>query len=90
MRCAVGVCRSAVSVPGLRMVDASEGIIAMEWINGKSVRHLIPGGEDEECEEDDESEVESEVEVNPLQEYGLTQGKRTFVLGFSFTSMLCN
>ncbi|EDR02472.1 uncharacterized protein LACBIDRAFT_253889, partial [Laccaria bicolor S238N-H82] len=35
--------RSGVNVPGVRMVDASEGILGIEWIDGKSVRNLLPG-----------------------------------------------
>ena len=35
-------------VPGIRMVDAREGILGLEWIEGKSVRRLLPGGEEED------------------------------------------
>ncbi|KIJ67338.1 hypothetical protein HYDPIDRAFT_84105, partial [Hydnomerulius pinastri MD-312] len=40
MRCL----RSGVNVPGIRMVDAAEGVLGIEWIDGKSVRALLPGG----------------------------------------------
>ena len=57
--------RSGVNVPGIRMVDAAEGVIGMNWIEGSSVRHLLPGGaEDEDLGED----------VDPLLEYGVSQG----------------
>ncbi|KAF8346433.1 kinase-like domain-containing protein [Amanita rubescens] len=39
--------RAGVRVPGIRMVDAAEGILGLEWIDGQSVRRLIPEeGED--------------------------------------------
>lgn len=43
--------RSGVNVPGVRIVDASEGVIGLEWIDGDSVRKLLPGGADDEDEE---------------------------------------
>ncbi|KIK46840.1 hypothetical protein CY34DRAFT_75277, partial [Suillus luteus UH-Slu-Lm8-n1] len=39
MRCM----RSGVTVPGIRMVDVNEGVLGIEWIDGKSVRQLLPG-----------------------------------------------
>lgn len=42
------------------MVDAAEGILGLEWIDGQSVRRLIPG-------EDGEGE-------DALGEYGVTVG----------------
>ncbi|KIP03306.1 hypothetical protein PHLGIDRAFT_77832, partial [Phlebiopsis gigantea 11061_1 CR5-6] len=54
--------RSGVSVPGIRMVDAAQGILGIEWIDGKSVRFLLGGGEeDEDFEEGDYDEDEDEV-----------------------------
>lgn len=47
-------------MPGIRMVDAAEGILGLEWIDGQSVRRLIPG-------EDGEGE-------DALGEYGVTVG----------------
>jgi len=60
--------RSGVNVPGIRMVDAAEGIIGIEWIRGNSVRNLLtgdPGG----GEEPDQVLMDEE---NPLLEYGIT------------------
>ena len=42
-------CRSGVCVTRVHMVNASEGVIALEWIEGNSVRVLL-GEEDEESE----------------------------------------
>ncbi|OSX64975.1 hypothetical protein POSPLADRAFT_1135089, partial [Postia placenta MAD-698-R-SB12] len=36
--------RHGVNVPGIRMVDAAEGILVLEWIEGQSVRYLLGGG----------------------------------------------
>ncbi|KIK65141.1 hypothetical protein GYMLUDRAFT_194951 [Collybiopsis luxurians FD-317 M1] len=38
--------RSGINVPGIRMVDATEGVLGIEWIDGQSVRNLLPGGAD--------------------------------------------
>jgi TP53 regulating kinase-like protein len=55
------------------MVDAVAGVIGIEWIEGKSVRHLLPGGAEEEVDEAciDEEDFEEE---DPLLEYGISQG----------------
>lgn len=34
-------------MPGIRMVDAAEGVLGLEWIDGKAVRVLLPGGSEE-------------------------------------------
>lgn len=66
--------RSGVNVPGIRMVDAVAGIIGIEWIEGKSVRYLLPGGAEEEV---DEICVDEEIPEGdePLREYGISQGR---------------
>ncbi|KAJ7724977.1 kinase-like domain-containing protein [Mycena maculata] len=59
--------RSGVNVPGVRMVDASEGILGIEWIDGQSVRKLLPGGageDDEEQEEDDQIDLLQEYDIS--------------------------
>jgi hypothetical protein len=74
------LCRSGVSVPGIRMVDATEGILGIEWIEGKSVRLLLGGGaEDEQATKvddffSDEEQDEPQEEVDSLLEYELTLG----------------
>ncbi|KAJ7051198.1 kinase-like domain-containing protein [Mycena amicta] len=57
--------RAGVNVPSLRMVDASEGVLGIEWIDGLSLRRLLPGGTPDE--EEDESEEQS-----ALEEYGIS------------------
>lgn len=61
------------------MVDLQEGVLGIQWIDGKSVRFLLGGGaegeeEIEEVEEDGIEEDTTEVEENPLEEYNITQG----------------
>lgn len=76
--------RSGVSVPGIRMVDAMEGVLGIEWIEGKSVRMLLGGGAESEEEQvldseqffDDTTDTsgESVSHVDPLDEYQVTIG----------------
>lgn len=76
--------RSGVSVPGIRMVDAAEGVLGIEWIEGKSIRMLLGGGAEGEEEEvldsdqpfDDSTDtsVESVSHIDPLDEYQVTIG----------------
>ncbi|KAG2052315.1 kinase-like protein [Suillus hirtellus] len=62
MRCM----RSGVTVPGIRMVDVNEGVLGIEWIDGKSVRQLLPGG----AELEDISELEEAGEMDEIHENG--------------------
>jgi TP53 regulating kinase and related kinases len=66
------------------MVDAAEGAIGMEWVEGRSVRALLGGGaedeiEFEEVEEDAEGapsgdEPALDVGGDALEEYGTDMG----------------
>ena len=59
------------------MVDATEGILGIEWIDGQSVRRLLPGGAEEEEEEEspaDEPIGDIDGDNDPLREYGITIG----------------
>ena len=67
------------------MVDASEGVLGIEWIEGKSIRMLLGGGaegeeeqplEQEESLNDDTTDTsgESVSHVDPLDEYQVTIG----------------
>lgn len=60
------------------MVDAPEGVLGIEWIDGKSVRFLLGGGAEgeEDGEEDGESAEDTvETEEDPLKEFNISQGK---------------
>ncbi|KAI0631708.1 hypothetical protein C8Q77DRAFT_155248 [Trametes polyzona] len=83
--------RSGVNVPGIRMVDATEGVLGIEWIDGKSVRFLLGGGaEGEEVVEDDSEEPEGGdviEEDDPLKEYGVTQDAVMKLIGTEIAKM---
>jgi TP53 regulating kinase-like protein len=65
--------RCGVSVPGLRFVDAANGMLGIEWVNGKTVRYLL--GSRHEGEEGDEGEeVEAGADEDPLAEYATSKG----------------
>ena len=70
-------------MPCIRMVDASEGVLGLQWIDGLSVRFLLGGGaEGEEVEEvsiDEDLAVEETEEEDPLAEYEISQGTRSFI-----------
>ena len=74
-------------MPGIRMVDAAEGILGLEWIEGKSVRRLLPGGADEE-DEDEENEG-GEEEEDALREYGVTMGRSFPVSALEASAKRC-
>ena len=66
-------CRSGVCVPRVHMVNASEGMIALEWIEGNSVRVLL-GEEDEESEPLEANEEQNaELLSEPLSSYNISQ-----------------
>ncbi|EIN04107.1 hypothetical protein PUNSTDRAFT_138838 [Punctularia strigosozonata HHB-11173 SS5] len=80
--------RAGVSVPGIRMVDATEGVIGLEWIDGQSVRKLLGGGAEDEIEEVEGSEGDSNDAAGPgptdtdaLQEYGVTTNSLMRMVG---------
>jgi len=67
------------------MVDATEGVLGIEWIEGKNIRMLLGGGvegeeeqllEPEGSPDDDATDAsgESVSYVDPLDEYQLTIG----------------
>ncbi|EJD00465.1 uncharacterized protein FOMMEDRAFT_169910 [Fomitiporia mediterranea MF3/22] len=83
--------RSGVQVPGIRMVDASEGVIGIEWIEGKSVRSLL--GADEESDIPDENinaisaGDDPDSVVSHLAEYGLAQPELMTMIGVEIAKM---
>jgi hypothetical protein len=55
-------------VPGVRFVDAANGVLGIEWVNGKSVRDLL-GSRDE-----DDDETGAYEDEDPLAEYAISKG----------------
>ncbi|KAJ3552561.1 hypothetical protein NM688_g4087 [Phlebia brevispora] len=83
--------RAGVNVPGIRMVDASEGVLGIEWIEGKSVRFLLGGGAEgeEEVSEgvDFEEEEDAVVEEDPLAEYAVSPDEIMQMIGTEIATM---
>jgi TP53 regulating kinase-like protein len=55
------------------MTDASAGTLGIEWIDGKTVKSVLPGG----AIEDDVAEKlvsESGKDIDPLNDFGITSG----------------
>jgi len=54
------------------MVDASAGLLGIEWIEGKNVKDILPGGavEDEELV----SESFGKASPDPLNDFGIESG----------------
>ncbi|EJF60879.1 hypothetical protein DICSQDRAFT_137099 [Dichomitus squalens LYAD-421 SS1] len=86
--------RSGVNVPGIRMVDAAEGVLGIEWIEGKSVRFLLGGGAEYEGEivedadaPEDEDEVTEVEEEDLLKEYGVSADVVMEMIGTELAKM---
>ncbi len=54
------------------MVDASEGILGIEWIDGSSVNHLLPSGAEEDVDGDEA--VPTGLRAYTLEDYGISAG----------------
>ncbi|KAJ3563578.1 hypothetical protein NP233_g8853 [Leucocoprinus birnbaumii] len=78
--------RAGVNVPGVRMVDAAEGVLGIEWIDGKSVRRLLPGGAEEEDEGVDET-LDDIEDVDHLQEFDISVGEYYQMMGLIGTEI---
>ena len=63
------LCSCGVSVPGLRFVDTANGVLGIEWVNGKSVRFLLGS-----VDEGEDVDGDGDVVNNPLVEYGVSKG----------------
>lgn len=51
------------------MVDVTEGILGIDWIEGQSIRKLIPGGTEDDSPDDFEDDND-----DGLKEYGVSVG----------------
>jgi TP53 regulating kinase and related kinases len=71
------------------MVDAVQGILGIEWIDGRSVRFLLGGGEEDEAPIEEGDYAEDEIgdvpeEEDPLSEYNVSRG---IACNFSYGSV---
>jgi len=66
------------------MVDAAEGVLGVEWIEGMSVRRLLPGGAEEKGDISEQG-IESREDTESgdledlLKEYGISVGASIFL-----------
>lgn len=69
----------------MRYVDAIEGLLGIEWIEGKSIKHLLPSGAQEEFYEDediidlDDAPSSLFADEDPLKEFGISVGMSTYL-----------
>ncbi|KAF8337609.1 uncharacterized protein EI90DRAFT_3043568 [Cantharellus anzutake] len=78
--------RAGVSVPGVRMVDESAGLIALEEIHGKTVREVL-GGNGEGDLDEDESENQSLGNIDVQNQFGVTIEEVMFLIGQQLAKM---
>lgn len=81
--------RSGVNVPGIRMVDAAQGVLGIEWIDGRSVRFLLGGGEEDEVvvEGEDVDEETPLPEEDALAEYKVSREQVMQMIGTEIAKM---
>ncbi|KAH9987063.1 kinase-like domain-containing protein [Russula vinacea] len=78
--------RCGVSVPGLRFVDAANGVLGIEWVNGRSIRFLLGSGDEGEEADGNEDGVVV-VDEEPLAEYGVTKEALMIMVGTEIAKM---
>jgi len=77
--------RSGVNVPGIRMVDASAGLLGIEWIEGMNVNSVLLGGG---VEDDNQEKVsESSGEQDPLSDFGISSDTLMLLIGTEIGKM---
>jgi len=62
---------SGVNVPSVRLVDALQGVLGVDWIEGKTLRQLLPAGAEEARPLHFSNE---DKEVDPLSEFRISKG----------------
>ncbi|KAF8465447.1 kinase-like domain-containing protein [Russula ochroleuca] len=77
--------RCGVSVPGLRFVDAANGVLGIEWVNGRSVRFLLGSGDEGEEADGNEDGVVADEEL--LAEYGVSKEALMKMVGTEIAKM---
>ncbi|KAI6145659.1 kinase-like domain-containing protein [Pisolithus tinctorius] len=86
MRCL----RSGVNVPGIRMVDAAGGVLGLEWVDGKSVRVLLPGGSEVMVAQDSDATDDvgpDRCEDAALAEFGVERDDLLSMIGVEIAKM---
>lgn len=77
-RALVRCLREGIRVPAIRLLDLPNGLLGLEVIDGKSVRQIIPGADDDDEPGGEElvgdENVPEEEEVDSIREFGVTHG----------------
>ncbi|KDR66928.1 hypothetical protein GALMADRAFT_258811 [Galerina marginata CBS 339.88] len=77
--------RSGVNVPGVRMVDAAEGLLGIEWIEGMSVKSLLPSGAQEDDDQEDTDFMAEDG--NPLDMFKISFDTLMALIGTEIAKM---
>jgi hypothetical protein len=57
------------------MVDANAGVLGIEWIEGRTVRTLLPGADVEDEDTSSKEDPGGSGPPNTLSGYGISQGQ---------------
>ena len=83
VRAIIRCLKSGIGVSGIRLVDEYNGLLGLEFIEGKSVRQILPGTDDDEDEDEggDDGYGEEEgkdekwnIEEEQAKEFSVTHG----------------
>ncbi|KAH9954092.1 kinase-like domain-containing protein [Russula dissimulans] len=77
--------RCGVSVPGIRFVDAANGVLGVEWVDGRSVRSLLGSGDEGEVV--DAGEDEAIGDKDALAEYEVSKDTLMVMVGTQIAQM---
>jgi TP53 regulating kinase-like protein len=76
-RCA----KAGINVPEVKLVDPRNGLLGLEFIEGKSVRQVLPGGfgdESDISEDEEQRAVEGDSEITHATARGLDDSMHEF------------
>lgn len=85
VRAIIRCLKSGIGVSGIRLVDEYNGLLGLEFIEGKSVRQILPGTDDDDEEDEDEGEDDGygeeegkdekwNIEEEQAKEFSVTHG----------------
>jgi TP53 regulating kinase-like protein len=61
-------------VPGIRFIDLTEGVLCLEWVDGRNVRVLLGGDSEEGEDSEDSGTPAAKPDRQNLSEYNITDG----------------
>lgn len=74
-RALVRCIKAGVSVPALRLVDARQGCLGMEWIDGWTVRELLGGGQEDDQVPSTRDDGQASRVGHDLEAMGIDEGE---------------